>query len=202
MPLRKARQALATSKFWQFSASPRLPATMLAVDGSRKSRLTEVLTSRPTLSREMPASSRAFSPASVAASEARVSASHMRREWMPAMSPSTSVLIPRRSMVGLSWALISAELNACGASIWARPAMATCSNSMGLTWAETLPSYPFCAVWLKKMRSIGVENPHYVKVSGRSRTLVSAATARSVAERHGLGAVLRRACTAWAPAQR
>ena len=35
MPLRKARQALATSKFWQFSPMPRLPATMDAVDGSR-----------------------------------------------------------------------------------------------------------------------------------------------------------------------
>ena len=35
MPFMKARQALATSKFWQFSDKPRLPDTMLAVDGSR-----------------------------------------------------------------------------------------------------------------------------------------------------------------------
>jgi len=55
MPLRNARHALATSKFWQVSDRPRLPLTMDAVDGSRKSRLTEVLTSRPILSGSLPA---------------------------------------------------------------------------------------------------------------------------------------------------
>ena len=35
MPLRNARQALATSKFWQVLGRRRLPETMEAVDGSR-----------------------------------------------------------------------------------------------------------------------------------------------------------------------
>ena len=35
MPLMKARQALATSKFWQVSGRPRLPLTIEAVEGSR-----------------------------------------------------------------------------------------------------------------------------------------------------------------------
>src|SRR5690606_32156072 len=56
--------------------------------------------------------------------------SHKRRAWMPAMSLSTSVRIPRRSRVGLRRVLISSELSRRGASTWARPAMATCWNSM------------------------------------------------------------------------
>jgi hypothetical protein len=35
MPFMKARQALATSKFWQCSDRPRLPLTIEAVEGSR-----------------------------------------------------------------------------------------------------------------------------------------------------------------------
>jgi hypothetical protein len=35
MPFMKARQALPTSKFRQFSFRPRLPCTMQAVEGSR-----------------------------------------------------------------------------------------------------------------------------------------------------------------------
>src|SRR5690606_8325635 len=44
---------------------------------------------------------------------------------------STSVLMPRRSRVGLSRALISSLDSRRGASMWARPAMATCWKSMG-----------------------------------------------------------------------
>jgi hypothetical protein len=131
MPLRKARQALATSKFWQFSPSPRLPQTIDAVEGSRKSRLTEVLTSRPIRLRSTPASASAFSAASVAASEARTLSSHIRRALMPAMSPSTSVRMPRRSSVGRRRSLIAAEVSECGASICDTLAMETCWNSIG-----------------------------------------------------------------------
>src|SRR5690606_13505183 len=79
----------------------------------------------------MPASASAFTPASVAASEACMPSSHRRRAWMPATSWSTSVLMPRRSRVGLSRALISSLDRRRGASMWARPAMATCWKSMG-----------------------------------------------------------------------
>ncbi|VXC19434.1 hypothetical protein LUTEI9C_80309 [Luteimonas sp. 9C] len=122
------------------SGMPRLPPTMLAVDGSRKSRLTEVLTSKPSLPTSMPASSSALRPAIVAASEAWTSSSHRRRAWMPAMSLSTSVLMPRRSMVGFSLALMSSLVTRFGASTWARPAMATFLKSMG--WAPDLAKEP------------------------------------------------------------
>src|SRR5688572_25643082 len=49
---------------------------------------------------------------------------------MPAMSCSTSVLMPRRSIVGCRRALISAELRRLGASTCARPAIETCWNNM------------------------------------------------------------------------
>src|SRR5690606_5470669 len=79
----------------------------------------------------MPASASALTPARVAASEASMSPSQRRRAWMPATSPSTSVRMSRRSSVGFSRALISSEVNRRGASMWARPAMATCWNNMG-----------------------------------------------------------------------
>src|SRR5690606_36448151 len=64
---------------------------------------------------------------------------------MPATSPSTSALIPRRSSVGLSRALISAEDSRRGASMWARPAMATCWKSMGVLLCNKRSriGYPF-----------------------------------------------------------
>src|SRR5690606_38194349 len=44
----------------------------------------------------------------------------------------TSVRMLSRSSVGFRRALISSEDNRRGASIWARPAMATCWNNMGV----------------------------------------------------------------------
>jgi len=79
MPLRKPRQALPTSKGRQASPSPRFPCTKQAVEGSTKSRQTEVLTSTPRRSRSMPARVSALSAARVAASEGSTPWGHMPR---------------------------------------------------------------------------------------------------------------------------
>src|SRR5207342_2073648 len=81
-------------------------------------------------SASMPASASALTPARVAASDGSMSPSQSRRSFTPATSCSTLVLMPRRSIVGLSRAWISSEVNRRGASMWARPAMATCWNNM------------------------------------------------------------------------
>ena len=140
MPLRNARQALATSKFWQMSDRPRLPLTM-----RRGGRLEVVAADRGVdqqadLRRAVDAGvEQRLTAASVAASEACMPASHKRRSWMPAMSFSTSVLMPRRSSVGLEAGVDFVRGQSAGASMWARPAMATCWNNMagGIRWAGT-----------------------------------------------------------------
>ncbi|SBV37725.1 exported hypothetical protein [uncultured Stenotrophomonas sp.] len=84
-----------------------------------------MLTSRPMRSGSTPASSSALRPARVAASEACMPWSHRRRAWMPAMSPSMSARIPKRSSVGCSRSVISLEVSVCGASMCASPAIET-----------------------------------------------------------------------------
>src|SRR5690606_9034679 len=83
---------------------------------------------------------------------------------MPATSPSTSILIPRRSRVGFSRSLIAAEDRRRGASIWARPAMATCWKSMG--WAPVANTEPYRVAFSPPRRLAAPEQTGFMATGG------------------------------------
>ena len=125
MPSRNPRQAFPTSKLTASGDSSMRPCTMLAVEGSRWSRLTEVLISAPMSSRATPLRARASSPACAATSLGIVPSSQMRRSTMPASFSSRPLLILRRPNASASRSSRSAEVTTWGASTCASPRMAT-----------------------------------------------------------------------------
>ena len=96
MPLRKPRQALAMSKLGQELGRPSAWCTPEAVDGSRYSRLTEVLTSSPISAGSIPLSLIALAPAIAAPSTKVQPSDHQRRSRMPARRSSKPGRRPTR----------------------------------------------------------------------------------------------------------